>query len=262
VAAYLAPTIRRVAPCSEATLAIRARLLEAVVRLVRRTLRVVLRHYVDSSESRRRRTIFARLNSRLAQSENSVEAGSSTRDFSHSCRTMDTNISSQVASAQIQATQLSVRNLLAAQLQAVASLVALLLEMRLAAAAALVQTTTPRPVHQPSVPTTTLEAACLAVRTRLADLVHRQEVVVVCSVVATLVEDLEPLTQPTPRIMASVPLPAEGSAPTTLKRTTVLRLFPSRLLAKRTARLRPQRNSTRLSHSSNRTRPTLWKSCE
>lgn len=47
VAAYLAPTTTRVAPCSETTLAILARHSEAVVRLVRRTLQIVLRRCVE-----------------------------------------------------------------------------------------------------------------------------------------------------------------------------------------------------------------------
>lgn len=56
VAAYSAPATTRVAPCSEA--ATRARPLVAVVRLVRRTLRVVLRRYLDSSKQRCRRTAY------------------------------------------------------------------------------------------------------------------------------------------------------------------------------------------------------------
>ena len=152
-----------------------------------------------------------------------------------------------------QATQPSVQNPSAAQRPVVAFSAVPLQEMRSVAS---VRTTTRPQARQLSVPTTTLEAACSVVRTRpVVDLVPQQQEAEVFSVVATLAEDLELPTLPTPRPMPSVPLLVVGSARTTTPRrsTTVPLAFPLPRSLKRTVRLVPLPRHTKRSLSSSHT---------
>lgn len=165
-----------------------------------------------------------------------------------------------MASVPTQPTQPSVRNPSAAQRPVVVFSAVPLQEMR---SGALVRTTTRLQARQLSVPITTLEAACSAVRTRpVVDLVLQQQEAEVFSVVATLAEDLELRTPPIPRPMPSAPLLVVDSARTTTphRSTTVPRAFPSPHSARRTVHRLPQPSHTKRSPSSNHTRPSLWKS--
>jgi hypothetical protein len=185
------------------------------------------------------------------------QAGRTRGSFAIYFPNQDTNSFSQAASAQTPALKPLAQNHLVAPRQAVVSSAAVLPPAQ-HLVASVGTTITPLPLHQLSVPATTL-AAGSSVRTRVA-LAHQREVEV-CSVVETLAVDLVlPQLLPTHPQAHSVRLQAVSVPQQATSPTTVPQVRPSKLSPRKMAHPRPQPNSTRPLPSSSHTSTTRWRS--